>query len=78
MQSQRGTEIYPTHKIGKPRGSKPTEALCGLDTGASVNLIPLTPYQLVNSSEFQEQDTPIGGYSQATTILKGNNGNPIQ
>ena len=43
---------------------------CKLDTGAGVNIMPLSIYQYINASEFDEQGEPIDGHGQYKTILK--------
>ena len=52
--------MYPTDTSGKTTG-KPIEMKCKLDTGASVNVIPLAAYKLINPSEFTKENKPIGG-----------------
>ena len=49
-----GAEMYPTNKIGKETGNKQAEVNCKLDTEAHVNAMPLTKYQLVYLSEFND------------------------
>ena len=61
-----------------PTGKKPTDIKCKLHIGTSGNVMPLTTYQFLNPSEFNEQGKSIGGYSQNRTILKGYNNNTIQ
>ena len=51
---------------------------CKLDRGASVNVMPLTAYKLVNSGEFEKEGKPIGEYGQDRTTLRGYSGNLIQ
>ena len=64
--------------MGKASGKKPKGMKCKLDTGAGVNIMPLSIYQYINPSEFNEQGKPIGGHGQYKNILKDYNGNPIQ
>ena len=40
--------------------------------------MPLSIYQYINPSEFDENGKPIDGHGQYKTILKDYNGNPIQ
>ena len=40
--------------------------------------MPLSPYKYINPSVFDEQGKPIDGHGQYRTILKDDNGNPIQ
>ena len=47
--------------MGKPTGNKPAEIKYKVATGVSVNVMPLTTYQIVHTSEFNEQGKPIGG-----------------
>ena len=69
--------MYPTDTSGKTTG-KPTEMKCKLDTGASVNVMPLAAYKLINPSEFDKNDQPKGGFSQDRTTLRGYSGNVIK
>ena len=70
--------MFPTTWMGKATGKKPFVMKFKFDTGPGVNVIPLSTYQYVNPSAFDEQGKPIVGYSQGRTILKMYNGNPIQ
>ena len=69
--------MYPTDKSGRRTG-KPIEMKCKLDTGASVNVMPLTAYKLINPSEFDKDNKPIGGFGQDKTTLRGYSGNIIK
>ena len=69
--------MYPTDTIGKTTG-KPIEMKCKLDTGASVNAMPLAAYKLINPSEFDKDNKPIGGFGQDRTTLRGQSGNVIK
>ena len=46
--------MYPTDTSGKTAG-KPIEMKCKLDTGASVNVMPLAAHKLINPSEFRQR-----------------------
>ena len=69
--------MYPTDTCGKTTG-KPIEMKCKLDTGASVNVMPLAAYKLINPSEFTKDDKHIGGFGQDSTTLRGYSGNIIK
>ena len=69
--------MYPTDTSGKTTG-KPREMKCKLDTGASVNVMPLAAYKLINPSEFDKDNKPKGGFGQDRTTLRGYSGNVIQ
>ena len=69
--------MYPTDTSGKTTG-KPIERKCKLDTGASVNVMPLAAYKLINPSEFAKDNKPKGGFGQDRTTLRGYSGNVIQ
>ena len=69
--------MYPTDTGGKTTG-KPIEMNCKLDTGASVNVMPLAAYKLINPSEFDKDNKPKGGFGQDRTTLRGYSGNVIQ
>ena len=71
------SELYPTDTSGRTTG-KPTEMKCKLDTGASVNVMPLAAYKLINPSEFDKDNKPIGGFGQDRTTLRGYSGNIIK
>ena len=71
-------EMFPTNGMGKVTGKNPTIMKCKPDTGASVNVMPLSTYQYINPSKFDKKGQPISGYGHNRTILKGYNGNPIQ
>ena len=71
-------EMFPMNRMGKAMGNKPKGMKCKLDTGAGVNIIPLSIYQYINPSEFDEQVKPIAGHGQYRTILKDYNGNLIK
>ena len=49
--------MYSTDTSGKTTG-KPREMKCKLDTGASVNVMPLAAYKLINPSEFDKDGKP--------------------
>ena len=66
--------MYPTDTSGRTTG-KPIEMKCKLDTGASVNVMPLAAYKLIKPSEFDKDNKPIGGFGQDRTTLKGYSGN---
>ena len=51
---------------------------CKLDTGASVNVMQLAAYKLINPSEFDKDSKPKGGFGQERTTLRGYIGNVIQ
>ena len=42
--------------------------------GASVNVMPLAAYKLINPSEFDKDNKPIGGFGQDRTTLRGYSG----
>ena len=69
--------MYPTGTSGKIT-SKPIEIKCKLDTGASVNVMPLAAYKPINQSEFDKDSKPKGGFSQDRTTLRGYSGNVIR
>ena len=69
--------MYPTDTSGKTTG-KPREMKCKLDTGASVNVMPLAAYKLINPSEFDKDNKPKRGFGQDRTILRGYSGNVIK
>ena len=69
--------MYPTDTSGKTTG-KPIKMKCKLDTGASVNVMPLAAYKLINPSEFTKDNKPIGGFGQDRTTLRGYSGNIIK
>ena len=69
--------MYPTDTSGRTTG-KPIEMTCKLDTGASVNVMPLAAYKLINPSEFDKDNKPIGRFSQDRTTLRGYSGNIIK
>ena len=69
--------MYPTDTSGRTTG-KPIEMKCKLDTGASVNVMPLAACKLINPSEFDKDNKPIGGFSQDRTTLRGCSGNVIK
>ena len=62
--------MYPTDTSGKTAG-KSIEMKCKLDTGASVNVMPLAAYKLINPSELDKDNKPIGGFGQDRTTLRG-------
>ena len=66
--------MYPTDTSGRTTG-KPTEMKCKLDTGASVNAMPLATYKLINPSESDKDNNPIGGFGQDRNTLRGYSGN---
>ena len=51
---------------------------CKLDTEASVNVMPLAAYKLIDPSEFDKDNKPIGGFGQDRTTLRGYSGNIIK
>ena len=61
--------------IGKAIGNKPKVMKCKLETGAGVNIMPLSIYKPL---EFDEQGKPTNGHGQYRTIQKDYNGNLIQ
>ena len=69
--------MYPTDTSGRSKG-KPIEMKCKLDTGASVNAMPLAAYKIVNPSEFTKDNKPIRGFGQDRTTLRGYSGNIIK
>ena len=69
--------MYPTDTSGKTAG-KPIEMKCKLDTGASVNVMPLAAYKLINPSELDKDNRPIRGFGQDRTTLRGYSGNIIK
>ena len=69
--------IYSIDTSRKTTG-KPREMKCKLETGASVNVMPLAAYKLINPSEFDKNNKPKGGFSQDRTTLRGYSGNVIQ
>ena len=71
-------QMFPMNKMGKATDNKPKGMKYKLDTGAGVNIMPLSIYQYINPSEFDEQGRPIDGHGQYKTILKDYNGNPTQ
>ena len=71
-------QMFPMNRMGKAAGNKPKDMKCKLDTGVGVNIMPLSIYQYISPSEFDEQCKPTDGHGQYRTILKDYNGNPIQ
>ena len=69
--------MYPTDTSGKTTG-KPIELKHKLDTGASVNVMPLAASKLINPSEFTKDNKPIGVFGQERTTLRGYSGNIIK
>ena len=69
--------MYPTDTSGKTTG-KPIEMKCKLDTGDSVNVMPLAAYKLTNHSEFDKDNKPTGGFGQDRTTLRGYSDNIIK
>ena len=67
--------MYPTDTRST---GKPTEMKCKLDTGASVNVMPLAAYKIINPSEFTKDNKPIRGFGQDWTTLRGYSGNIIK
>ena len=63
-------EMFTTNWMGKATGSKPAIMKCKLDTGAGVNVMPLSTYQHVNPSEFDKKFQPIGGYGPRQDHIK--------
>ena len=74
----KGEYFFPTDRSGKPIGNKPRKRKCKLDTGASVHVMALIVYKLVNPDEFDKGGKPVGGYGQDRTTLRGYSGNLIQ
>ena len=70
-------QMYPTDTSGKTTG-KPREMKCKLYTGASVNVMPLAAYKLINPCEFKKGNKPEGGFGQDRTTLRGYSGNVIK
>ena len=68
--------MYPTDTSGKT--GKPREMKCKLDTGASVNVMSLAAYKLINPSEFDEDGKTKGGVWSRQDHLRGYSGNVIQ
>ena len=66
--------MFPTNWMGKATGKEPTIMKFKLDTGASVNVMPLSTYQHIKPSEFDKKGQPIRGYGHDRIILKGYNG----
>ena len=58
--------MYATDTSGKTTG-KPIEMKCKLDTGASVNVMQLAAYKLINPSEFDKDNKPKGKFGQDRT-----------
>ena len=69
--------MYPIDTSGKTTG-KPREMKCKLGTGASVNVMPLAAYKLINPSEFDKDTKLKRGFGQDRTTLRGYSGNVIQ
>ena len=69
--------IYPTDTSGRST-VKTIEMKYKLDTGASVNVMLLAAYKLVNPSEFTKDNKPIEGFGQDRTTLRGYSGNIIK
>ena len=69
--------MYPTDTSGKTTG-KAIEMKCKLATGASVNVMPLAAYKLINPSEFDKDNKPVGRFDQDRTTLRGYSGNIIK
>ena len=69
--------MYPTDTSGRTTG-KPIEMKCKLDTGASVNVMPLAAYKIINPSEFTKDNKPKRGFGQDRTTLRGYSGNIIK
>ena len=69
--------MYPTDTSGKIIG-KPIEMKCKLHTGASVNVMPLAAYNLINPSEFDKDSKHKGKFGQDRTTLRGHSGNVIK
>ena len=61
--------MFPTNWYSKATGNKPKGIKCKLDTGAGVNIMPLSTYQFINPSEFDNNGKPINGYGQDRTTL---------
>ena len=69
--------MYPNDTSVRTTG-KPIEMKCKLDTGASVNVMPLAAYKLINPSEFDKDNKPKGKFGQDRTTLRGYSGNVIK
>ena len=69
--------MYPTDTSGRTTG-KPIDMKYKLDTGASVNVMPLAAYKLINPSEFDKDNKPVGEFGQDRTTLRGYSGNIIK
>ena len=69
--------MYPTDTSGRTTG-EPIEMKCKLDTGASVDVMPLAAYNLINPSEFDKGNKLIEGFGQDRTTLRGYSGNIIK
>ena len=61
--------MYPTDTSGRTTG-KLIEMKYKLDTGASVNVMPLAAYKLINPSECNKDNKPIGGFGQDRTTIR--------
>ena len=55
-------QMFPTSRIGKAMGNEPERYEMKARHEACVNIMLLTPYQLVDPSEFDKGE-PIDGYS---------------
>ena len=69
--------MYPTDTSGRTT-SKPREMKCKFDTGASINVMPLAAYKLINTSEFDKDNESKGGFGQNRTTLRVYSGNVIK
>ena len=69
--------MFPTKRCGRPTGRKPRELKCKLDTGVSVNVMPLITYKLVNRVSFTKRVNLWRIWSGMTT-LRGYNGSLIK
>ena len=56
--------MFPTNRMGKAMGNKAKGMKCKLDTGAGVNIIPLSIYKYIDLSEFDKQGKLIDDHGQ--------------
>ena len=57
-------QLSPMNRMGKATGNKLKGMKCKLDMGVGVNIMPLSIYQYINPSEFDEKGKPIDGHGQ--------------
>ena len=64
--------LYKINKffLSKATDNKPKGMKCKPNTEAGDTIMPLSTYQYLNPSEFDEQCKPIDCHSQYTAILK--------